>query len=432
MNDRYDYIIVGAGLQGGLLRLALGHYQPAASVLLVDQGASIGGNHTWSFHAGDIPAAIGAWLDPVVTSWWPGYEVRFPNFHRQLHLPYASIDSRRFGATVQQLFHGDDREDRLAVAVAGRGSGAEPTGGAGSAESRPDRRWAAKPGELRRSLRRPTSQLLLETAVDRLTATAISIGDREIHGDVVVDCRGPARAMQQGSSSAGFQKFYGFEVELAEPWPLALPTVMDSCLSQADGFRFVYSLPLTRRRVLVEHTQFSADPRCDRTFCLDSVREYMARITPSRWQLIREESGCLPMPWDHAQLPSAETPLRGGYAGGWFHAATGYSLPLAARWADVVAQTPAAGVATAIGRLAEEHRGRAQQARFLNRLLFRLVPPPRRYEIFRRFYRVLSEPAIARFYAHQFSGRDLTRILIGCPPSRLTPVSFLKSFVRAR
>lgn len=143
---------------------------------------------------------------------------------------------------------------------------------------------------------------------------------------------------------------------------------------------------------------------------------------------MREESGVLPMPTG-GPLPGSGLPsLSGGYRGGWFHAATGYSFPLAVAVAELAASTPAAELPEALRRLAAQHAGRARFARFLNRLLFDLVQPRTRYQIFRRFYQVLDEPQIARFYAHRFTPYDAFRIVVGIPPRGLRPVNFFRSW----
>jgi lycopene beta-cyclase len=121
--------------------------------------------------------------------------------------------------------------------------------------------------------------------------------------------------------------------------------------------------------------------------------------------------------------------LAGGYAGGWYHAATGYSMPLAVRFAELVARARPNEVAAAIAAAAAEDRVRRSFTRFLNRLLFCLVRPADRWKIFRRFYRVLPEERIARFYAHRFTFIDAARIVIGWPPSGLAPIRFARSFV---
>ena len=120
--------------------------------------------------------------------------------------------------------------------------------------------------------------------------------------------------------------------------------------------------------------------------------------------------------------------IAGGYAGGWYHAATGYSMPLAVRFADIVARAAPERIAEDIAAAAACDALRRGFSRFLNRLLFCLVTPRDRWKIFRRFYGVLSEDRIARFYAHRFTIADAARIVIGRPPSGLAPIRFAKSF----
>jgi lycopene beta-cyclase len=121
--------------------------------------------------------------------------------------------------------------------------------------------------------------------------------------------------------------------------------------------------------------------------------------------------------------------IAGGYAGGWYHAATGYSMPLAVRFADIVARGAPERIAEELAAAAAGDSLRRGFTRFLNRLLFCLVAPRDRWKIFRRFYRVLSEDRIARFYAHRFTTADAARIVIGRPPSGLAPIRFARSFL---
>jgi hypothetical protein len=124
----------------------------------------------------------------------------------------------------------------------------------------------------------------------------------------------------------------------------------------------------------------------------------------------------------YAVAARRETPSpAGGYAGGWYHAATGYSMPLAVRFAELVAQTSPDRVAAEVASAAAEDGLRRGFARFLNRLLFCLVRTEDRWKIFRRFYSVLPEERIARFYAHRFTFTDAARIIIGRPPAGLAP-----------
>jgi lycopene beta-cyclase len=104
-------------------------------------------------------------------------------------------------------------------------------------------------------------------------------------------------------------------------------------------------------------------------------------------------------------------------------------MPLAVRFAELVARARPDQVAAAIASAAAEDRLRRGFARFLNRLLFCLVRPADRWKIFQRFYRVLPEERISRFYAHRFTFTDAARIVIGWPPAGLAPMRFVRSFV---
>ncbi len=385
----FDYVLVGGGLQSGLLALALQHYQPGARVALIERGQQLGGNHTWCFHPGDVPPSCRAWVEPLIQYRWPSYEVRLGTFRRHVGLPYASIPSDHFARIVSAAF--------------------SP------------------------SASRTVSDWLLLTGTDVIVVNEHDVVTRcgkRIRGRMVVDCRGPG-AQGIGFAGCGFQKFRGFEVELEQDWPTKLPVIMEGVVDQSDGFRFIYALPFTARRVLVEDTRFSDTPDCDRQECFDFVREYLRRHGIGRFQVVREESGVLPMPFTSAGPAAFESPLAGGYAGGWFHAATGYSFPLAVAFAEAVASGPLDFVSERVRALSGQHAWRCRYSRFLNRLLFRLVAPRHRHRIFRRFYGVLSEPSIERFYSHLFTVGDALRIVVGLPPTLvgLRPHRFIRSYL---
>lgn len=381
---RFDVILVGGGLQSGLIAAAISHHCPGRSVLIVERDGRIGGNHTWSFHPADVPESARPWVNGLVSHRFDGYEVRLHGFRRRLGLSYASITSGDFANHVTSL-----------------------------------------PGVTVR-----TNQTVTHTDSRHVQ----TVGGDRYEADLVIDNRGPLPTdfANANHSPVGYQKFCGFEIEIDAAWPIDGPVIMDDAVEQSDGFRFVYSLPFTSHRVLVEDTRFSNSPQIDRQESLATTRQYLRSIGVDSFRIVREETGVLPMPYGAIDFPRRTTPLSGGYAGGWFHAATGYSFPMAVAFASAVAAHDAGTVAAAIERLADHHARRARFARFLNRLLFQLVAPEKRYQIFRRFYRVLSEARIARFYAHQFTAADAARIVIGMPPGGLRPIRFLRSFGHRR
>jgi len=391
----FDYILIGGGLQSGLIVLALKHYQPQAKVLILERLDRLGGNHTWSFHPKDVSATANDWLNTVIEHQWPSYQVCLSRFEKQINLSYASISSEYFAAAVLRSI----ANDQFGV-------------------------------------------VRTNTEVSGITANLVTTATGDQYtGRLVLDCRGPAPSSAIPYSQCGYQKFWGFEIALKSDWPFAGPVVMDDRIDQTDGFRFIYTLPFERRRVLVEDTRFANQPTIDRDDCLTQVRTYLAAIGVDDWSIVREEHGILPMPISSELFPGVSLPpssggksqlISGGYAGGWFHAATGYSFPLAIAFAEAIACSTPETAESSIKKLASLHRSRSQFGRFLNRLLFRLVKPTSRYQIFRRFYKVLSNDSIARFYSHRFTWRDAFRIVVGWPPGGLQPIRFISSFVPVR
>jgi lycopene beta-cyclase len=374
----YDYVMVGGGLQAGLLALAIDYYQPEAKVLLLEKNERLFGNHTWSFHRGDVSRELD-WLKSLPMNQWPAYTVHFPGLDRKVELPYCSTSSRQFETAIDHVIH-----------------------------------------------RRGNLDVRTSTTVSELGSHRVLTSDgMEFQGGRIVDCRGQ---VPHRISGVGFQKFYGLEIELDEDWPDHLPVLMEANVDQSDGFRFLYVLPFTRRRVLIEDTRFSDSDFLDKANSLKQIKSFLKRKSVLNWQVLREEEGCLPMPFTSAFKPTASDLLAGGFAGGWFHAATGYSFPLAARFADVVASSTPQDAHQRILQLAHDNRFQSSFSRFLNRMLFRLVLPNRRFEVFRRFYHALPNQTIQRFYAHTFTKTDAARILFGAPPRGLTPVRFLQSF----
>jgi lycopene beta-cyclase len=387
LSGQFDHVIVGGGLQGCLLAHAIAHHRPAARVLLIERGGDLCGNHTWSFHESDIPEQARDWFDPLVAHRWPGYVVRFPGLSRRVGIPYATVTSDGLRDATRRLA-------AEAESQAGRGA------------------LVIRSGE----------------ACEIVSPTRVRLGDGSlIDAATVIDCRG--RAASPGlPRGAGYQSFIGHEFRIGRRWPAAEPTVMDVREDQACGFEFLYELPFGPDRVLLEYTRFSEEPTCDESRAEALIAARLAEAGVDATERVRTERGCLPMPYA-APAKAPGVSVAGGYAGGWYHAATGYSMPLAARFADIVGRAAPDRVAAELAAAAADDSLRRGFARFLNRLLFCLVTPRDRWKIFRRFYRVLSEDRIARFYAHRFTVADAARIVIGRPPSGLAPIRFAKSFL---
>ena len=369
-----DLALCGGGLQNALIVAALHGHRAAPGALawrrlaLVEQ-ETVGGNHTWCFYGGDLSPAMQRWVGAFVAHGWSSYEVRFPGYRRVLATPYFMISSPRLRSAVRSML--DARGALL---------------------------WERAP-------------------VHRLESTTLHLSHgRRLQARMVVDARGA----RPPGTECGYQKFYGREVTLRAPHGLTRPIVMDATVDQYDGFRFMYVLPLGERRALLEDTTFSDGPELD----LEQRREGIAAwLRRHGWQVEtvdRTERGVLPMP---LRMPPPEVAdssvVHGGYGGGWFHPGTGYSLPLAAELAELVAASPPAALVAAVAQARLRLQRRARFCCLLNRLLFRGYPAPARRAVFARFFR-LPEATIRRLFRMRLNRRDKIRILGGRPPPGLS------------
>ena len=363
-----DLILVGGGLANGLIAWVLCQRRPELRLLILESGDTLGGNHTWSFHAGDLTPAQHAWMAPLVAHRWDGYSVAFPGRNRTLPGGYASVTSSRFDAVLREALG-------------------------------PQTRFGAQAAFL--------------------TARTVTLADGTLlKARAVIDGRGmrPSRHL-----SLGFQKFLGRELRLAAPHGLTQPVLMDATVRQQGGYRFVYLLPFSADTLLVEDTCYADDDQLDADQLRANIGEYAQARGWTVAEVLREERGVLPITLSGdavAFWQGTHGLARAGLAAGLFHPTTGYSLPSAVRLADVIAALPdiSAGPLFEAIRAHALRQWRAQGFfRLLNRMLFLAAVPSERWRVMKRFYS-LPAPLIARFYAARLGGLDKLRILAGKPP----------------
>ena len=95
-----DLILVGGGLANSLIAHRILMERPDFPLLVVERGASLGANHTWSFHDSDLTAGQRRWMEPLVAHRWSSHELRFPRRHRTISDGYNSVTSERLHEVV--------------------------------------------------------------------------------------------------------------------------------------------------------------------------------------------------------------------------------------------------------------------------------------------------------------------------------------------
>ena len=372
----FDIAILGGGLAGGLVALALARLRPELRLAIVEASDKLGGDQIWSFFASDI-AAADAWLvEPLIAARWDaGYDVQFPGHARTLTTAYRSVTSAKLEAA-------------LCAAL-------------------------------------PASARLTSATVTKASATAFTLADgRSFTAGAVIDARG---ALGLPGMAGGWQKFLGRRLRLTQPHGLARPVVMDARVEQLDGFRFVYLLPFAADEMFIEDTYYSTSPALDSVLLGARIDAYCQQRGWQVAELLHEEAGVLPVIGrGHVEAlwhgDGADAPARAGMRAGLVHPVTSYSLPDAVRLASfIVRQNDLGGaaLAQAVRGHVRRHWRAAAFYRRLTRLMFGATRADRRYKVLEHFYRK-PQAMIERFYAGRSTLTDQFRLFSGRPP---VPVS---------
>lgn len=376
-----DVVIVGGGLAGGLIALALHRHAPGCRFAVVEAGRTLGGHHRWSWFETDIPAHERALVAGFqLNGWNEGYDITFPAYGRTLPTGYRSLASAEFHRALM--------------------------------------------AEL------PADRVMLETRAASLNAGGVTLADgTRIAARRVIDCR-PFRSSK--ALSGGWQVFLGQHFKCEKPHGLTRPVIMDASVDQlaphgnGEAYRFVYVLPLSDDEVFIEDTYYADQPKMDAEVLKGRVAEY-AHCHGWKGEVVDQEAGILPVisGGDFAAA-TAEVAIPGvalaGARGGFSHPLTSYTIPFAASnalaIAKLVARRPDISgeeLSAFCQRRARRHWRATAYYRMLSRMLFEAAEPGKRVIVFEHFY-ALKGNLVERFYAGRSTWPDRLRILTGKPP----------------
>lgn len=343
-------IILGGGLWGGLLASRLQQLYPEVEYLLIEEQASFGGNHTWCFHEKDVSEKSLTWLSPFMMNSWDGYTVKFPTYEKTIRSSYHALSSQIFHQVLMRVLP----QDRY----------------------------------------RLSTKLSLDEALSK--------------GSWVIDARGKFLLDEMA-----YQKFVGLELELDAPHGLLHPILMDVQVPQIDGFRFIYSLPFSPTRLLIEDTRYSLSPEINDSELKQSIINYSEERGWRIKKILRMERGILPLPLSEVTFKESEAVQLGGL----FHDTTGYSLPDAVRLIErLLEKRPSReNFQKVVENYRHERLSDRSFFRLLNRFMFRASSDADRYRMLEFFYRH-SPQLISQFYSGELSTFEKLRFFLGRPP----------------
>jgi lycopene beta-cyclase len=228
---------------------------------------------------------------------------------------------------------------------------------------------------------------------------------------LLVDTR-PQREPARGAAVL-WQSFCGQEIECeADRFDPGVAGLMDFSPSRNGRITFLYLLPFSPRRALVEVTVLAPDPLGPEDLAEELASFIRRQVGGSSHAVLRFEHGVLPMGQDALDRVADVSRVRVGVAAGGARAASGFAFQRIQRWANACAAELIAG-RPPLSHPPDPWITRAMDALFLRVLR---AHPERAPELFLALFALQDPRRIIRFMSDHAAMADYAAIIVALPP----------------
>ena len=132
------------------------------------------------------------------------------------------------------------------------------------------------------------------------------------------------------------QHFIGWTIETKnESFDDNKITFMDFSVDQKDEIRFMYILPFSKNKALIEYTLFSSDIISDDEYEKE-IKAYLKKRNILNYSIVEKEKGMIPMTCYPFFENNTDTYFQIGTAGGWSKPSTGYTIKNSIEKIDII------------------------------------------------------------------------------------------------
>ena len=277
--NQYDYIICGGGASGLLLtyRMCKDPYFEKHSILLIEKDVKNINDRTWCFWEsgkGD--------LEKMVHKTWNNAYFNADGFEMDFSLQpfqYKMIRSLDFYQSMKKKLTEFDQLTQI------------------------------------------------REKVTRIAENSVATEVKTYHGDLIFSSIfDPKKLYQQKKYPVLLQHFVGQVVETQNPcFDPDKIEFMNFNVPQKGNTRFMYVLPLSPNKALLEYTLFSAQ-LLERKEYVTAINDFLKTLPTGGYEVIEEEEGKIPMTCYRFDLINNSSLLHIGTAGGWTKPSTGYTF----------------------------------------------------------------------------------------------------------
>lgn len=291
--QKYDFIIAGGGLSG----LSLAYYMNQTvlsekSILIIDQDTKTQNDRTWCFWEKDNRSPF----DAIIHRQWQKVFFHGTNFSSALNL----------GDYTYKWLRGIDFYDFVKTDLA----------------SNPNIRFV---------------QEHIERIKDTPTGGFVITTENQYLAEYVFDSTKPLK-LNLADCHNMLQHFKGWEIVTDKPvFDPDCPTMMDYRVEQSGvGVRFMYVLPESPTRAMVEFTVFSDELLPPAEYDAELHKYLKEFLKIEQFSIEHEEFGVIPMTDEPTPNHEGEHVVRIGTSGGYVKASTGYAFQRTQRFTQAL------------------------------------------------------------------------------------------------
>ncbi|TYB80095.1 lycopene cyclase [Bizionia saleffrena] len=283
VTNHFDYIIVGNGLAGFQLALALSNdpYFKNKQIAIIDKNPKTTNDKTWCYWE----KGVGKW-DHLITKSWKTAHFFSSNKALKLHLEpytYKMLESIHFYNDARRVLSKNENIHSILEAVI-------------SVEEQ--------------------SKITVITSEANYTATHVF--DSRITTDFKA---------QKDSYISIAQHFKGWTIETETAvFDTKAFTMMDYRIKHNNQTTFTYVLPITPKKALIEFTYFTPELVADNVYDIFLKRYISEILNINNYTVTEVEKGIIPMTNFPFKSYSTSNVTKIGTAGGWVKGSTGYSF----------------------------------------------------------------------------------------------------------
>ncbi|WMC18857.1 MAG: lycopene beta-cyclase CrtY [Enterobacteriaceae bacterium PSpicST2] len=363
LNNKYDIIFIGAGLSNSLIALNL--FKKKLKIIIIVSNNNLISNHTWSFFDNNIIKNKDNYINKIIYNKWDNYTIKFPNYIKNFKNNYFCIKSNNFFKYFKKIFK---------------------------------------------------NKILLNTNIIKYNKNFVQLNNGIIlNCNLIIDGRG---YYPKKNKKIGLQIFLGQEWVFKKPHNLINPIIMDSTVCQKKSFHFIYIIPFSKYKLLIEDTHYINNNILKINLLRKNIFKY---IKGKKWiikKLIKEEQGIIPIKLKNNKNKIFKNIILNGLNGNFYHSITGYSLYLFLILSNNILKINNLNykkILNEFNYLSKNIYKNQKQYILLNKVFFLLISLNKRYKLIQKFYN-FPETLINRFYLEKINFFDKIKIILLNPP----------------